>query len=399
MDLKDKIAGLAEKYFPEITEIRKHLHSKPELSFQEFNTSEFIANQLTALNIPFKKGFVKTGILAKLEAKNPGKKCIAIRADMDALPVEEKNEVSYRSLNPGIMHACGHDVHMSILLGCIRILNELKNEIEGTYLFVFQPGEEKLPGGAKLMLEEGLFKDQKPDMVLALHVLPGLESGKVGFKTGIYMASTDEIYLKIKGKGGHGAMPQDTIDPVLIASHIVVALQQLISRRANPMIPTVLSFGKFIANGATNVIPDEANLEGTFRTFNEKWRKEAHSLLHNTATKIAQSMGAECEVKILNGYPVLNNDERLTLSSIQFASQFLGKENVMELEMRMTAEDFAYFTQLYPSVFYRLGVMNKEKNINSALHTATFDADMSSLQTGMGTMAYIAALLQIQKKE
>jgi amidohydrolase len=399
MDLKDKIAGLAEKYFPEITEIRKHLHSTPELSFQEFNTSEFIANQLTALGIPFKKGFVKTGILAKLEAKNPGKKCIAIRADMDALPVEEKNEVSYRSLNPGIMHACGHDVHMSVLLGCIRILNELKNEIEGTYLFVFQPGEEKLPGGAKLMLEEGIFKDQKPEVVLGLHVLPDLESGKLGFKAGTYMASTDEIYLKIKGKGGHGAMPQDIIDPVLIASHIVVALQQIISRRANPMIPTVLSFGKFIANGATNVIPDEANLEGTFRTLNEKWRKQAHVLLHNTATKIAQSMGGECEVKILIGYPVLNNDERLTLSSSQLASQFLGKKNVMELEMRMTAEDFAYFTQLYPSVFFRLGIMNKGKNINSALHTATFDVDMSSLQTGMGAMAYIAALLQPKKQE
>ena len=398
MELKDRIEELAEKYYPELIEIRKHLHRNPELSFQEFKTSEFIVNQLNSLGIPFKKGFVKTGIVAKLEASNPGKKCIAIRADMDALPVEEKNEIPYRSLTPGVMHACGHDVHMSVLLGCIRILNELKNEIEGTYLFVFQPGEEKLPGGAKLMLEEGIFEENKPEAILGLHVLPNLEAGKLGFKSGTYMASTDEIYLKVKGKGGHGAMPHDTIDPVLIASHIVVALQQIVSRRANPLIPTVLSFGKFIANGATNVIPDEANLEGTFRTFNEKWRSEAHKLLTDTAKKLAESMGGECEINILIGYPVLKNDEYLTPASHKLAAQFLGKENVIELDMRTTSEDFAYFTQQYPSVFYRLGVMNKEKNIASELHTATFDADMSSLKTGMGAMAYLAALIQPEKQ-
>jgi amidohydrolase len=393
MELKEKITSLAEKYFPEVIEIRKHLHAHPELSFQEYNTSQYITDQLTSIGISFKKGYVKTGIVAKIEARNPSKRCIAIRADMDALPVLEKNEFLYRSVNEGIMHACGHDIHMSVLLGCIRILNEIKNEIDGTFLFIFQPGEEKLPGGAKLMLEEGIFDHQKPDVVLGLHVLPSLEAGKLGFRPGTYMASTDEIYLKIKGKGGHGAMPQDTIDPVLIASHIVVALQQLVSRKANPLIPTVLSFGKFIANGATNVIPDEAYLEGTFRTFDEKWRADAHVFLTEVAVKIAEGMGATCEVKILHGYPVLKNNEQFTAISAKLAAQFLGEENVAGLEMRMTSEDFAYFSQEYPVVFFRLGVMNKEKNITSALHTATFDADMSSLKVGMGAMTYIAALL------
>jgi amidohydrolase len=397
MERKEKIAFLAEKYYPEVIEIRKHLHSHPELSFVEYNTSDYIAAQLTSIGIPFKKGYVKTGIVARLEAKNPSQRCIAIRADMDALPVQEKNDVTYRSLNDGVMHACGHDVHMSVLLGCIKILNEMKDEIEGTFLFIFQPGEEKLPGGAKLMLDEGIFSNQIPDAVLALHVLPSLEAGKLGFKGGAYMASTDEIYITVKGKGGHGAMPQDTIDPVLIASHIVVALQQTVSRKANPIIPTVLSFGKFIANGATNVIPDEAYLEGTFRTFNEIWRSQAHRIIIETAEKIAESMGAKCEVKILSGYPVLNNDEHLTSFSSKLAGEFIGKENVIELEKRMTAEDFAYFSLHYPSVFYRLGVMNEKKNIISPLHSATFDVDMAALKTGMGAMAYIASLLQPRK--
>ena len=398
MVLKDKIADFAEKFYPEVIEIRKHFHSRPELSFQEYNTSGFIADQLTSLGVSFNKGFAKTGIIAKIEAKNPSKRCIAIRADMDALPIQEKNDLPFRSVNDGIMHACGHDVHMSVLLGCIRILNEIKSEIEGTFLFVFQPGEEKLPGGAKLMLEEGIFDDQKPDAILGLHVLPSLEAGKLGFRAGTYMASTDEIYIRIKGKGGHGAMPQDTIDPVVIASHIVVGLQQVVSRKANPIIPTVLSFGKFIANGATNVIPDEAYLEGTFRTFDEKWREDAHHIINEASARIAESMGARCELKIMHGYPVLKNDEYISSSSETLAIQYLGKENVVNLEMRMTSEDFAYFSQRFPSVFFRLGVRNKEQNITSELHTATFDVDMSSLKTGMGAMAYIAAILQPLKQ-
>lgn len=397
MELKERIALLAEKYYPESVELRKHLHINPELSFQEYKTSEFISQQLTSIGIKFEKGFVKTGIVAVIEGRNPGKKCIALRSDMDALPVQEQNEVPYRSMNEGVMHACGHDVHMSVLMGCIKILNELKKEIEGTYIFIFQPGEEKLPGGAKLMLEEGIFLNREPDAVLGLHVLPSLESGKLGFKSGRYMASTDEIYLRVKGKGGHGAMPQDTVDPVLIASHIVVGLQQLISRRANPMNPTVLSFGKFIANGATNVIPDEAYLEGTFRTFNEKWRNEAHTLLISFTKKMAEAMGADCEINILQGYPVLINDEKITEMSEMLAGQYIGKENVISLDMRMTSEDFAYYSQKYPSVFFRLGVMNKERNIDSALHTSTFDADMSAIRTGMGSLAYISASLNPQK--
>lgn len=396
MDLKTKINSLSERLYPEILETRNHLHMHPELSFAESATSDYIASELTNTGITFRRGFVKTGIVATLNMESEQPLCIAIRADMDALPIEEMNDIPYKSVYQGIMHACGHDVHMSVLLGCIKILKELKDELKAKFYFIFQPGEEKLPGGAKLMLEEGIFFAGEPDVILGLHVLPSLDSGKVGFRQGIYMASTDELYITVKGKGGHAAMPQDNVDPVLIASHIVVALQQLVSRRANPALPTVLSIGKFIANGATNVIPDTVQLEGTFRTFDEQWRIEAHAKMKQLAGMLAESMGGSCDFEVRNGYPVLVNDAAATRLASQFAGEYLGNEKVTELDLRMTAEDFAYFTQKYPAVFFRLGVRNKVKNIVSALHTAGFNIDEDALRTGMGTMAYIAASMAIK---
>ena len=390
MEPKERISRLSEKFFSDIREVRRHLHQHPELSFAENQTSDFIALQLEKLGVSYRRGFVKTGIVATLGKSQPGKPCIALRADMDALPIEEKNAVPYRSVNQGVMHACGHDMHMSILLGCICILKEMEEELKGKIYFIFQPGEELLPGGAKLMLEENIFDDAQPMAVLGLHVLPSLESGKTGFRPGIYMASTDELYLTVKGKGGHGAMPQDIVDPVLIASHIVVALQQIISRKANPTMPSVLTIGKFIANGATNVVPDEAKMEGTFRTLDETWRASAHNMMKKMAENLAESMGGSCEFIIKKGYPVLKNDPSLTLKASELAAQYLGRQNVTELDIRMTSEDFAYFSERYPSVFFRLGVKNEDKHITSALHSATFDADENALQTGMGTMAYLA---------
>lgn len=385
----DKIKLLAKEYLQEVTAIRRHLHANPELSGEEYKTSEYIAERLTEYGIPFKKDIAKTGIIARIEGGKSGK-LIALRADMDALPIKEVSGVAYQSCKDGVMHACGHDAHMASLLGTGKILNKLKNELNGIILLIFQPSEEKYPGGARMMLEEGIFDQEKPEVMIAQHVLPTLEAGKVGMRAGKYMASTDEIYLTVEGKGGHAATPDLVIDPVIIGAHILVALQQVVSRYAPPQIPTVLSFGKVIANGRTNVIPDSMVIEGTIRTFNEEWRARAHKHIEEIATGIAQSMGGSCEVFIDKGYPYLVNDEKLTDRAFSYAEAYLGKENVKKLDMRMTAEDFSYFSQQAPSLLYRLGVGNIAKGITSNLHTNTFDVDESSLETGIGMMAWFA---------
>ncbi len=382
----NKIKELSRNYLDDIKAIRTHLHQYPELSFEEFETSAFIQKKLDEYGIPYKNGFVKTGIVGKIEGKNPNKKVLALRADMDALPVKENDSHSICSKNSGVMHACGHDMHMASLLGTAKILQELKNEWEGTVLIIFQPGEELLPGGARMMMEEGAL-NPKPDLIIAQHVLPDMESGHVGFREGMYMASGDEIYLKIKGKGGHGAMPHRCDDTVLIASHIVVALQQVVSRRADIRIPTVLSFGRMIAEGATNIIPQEVAIEGTFRTMDEKWRAEAKQLITNIAQNTANGMGAVCEVDIKHGYPYLVNHIEHTRSAKGAAIAYLDSERVEDMDIRMTTEDFGFYSQKYPACFYRFGV-KKEKS--GGLHTSNFQADDQSLETSMGTMAYLA---------
>jgi amidohydrolase len=386
----DKIKSLAKNYHKDIVECRRHLHRNPELSFNEFQTQKFVEQKLKEFGIANVKQMAKTGVVALIEGKNPSKKSIALRADLDALPITETNNVEYKSLNEGVMHACGHDVHASSLLGVAKILNELKGEFEGTVKLIFQPGEEKLPGGASLMIKEGVLENPKPSTVLGQHVMPQINAGKVGFRKGLYMASTDELYVKVKGKGGHGAMPHLTIDPVLITAHMIVALQQIVSRNAKPSLPSVLSFGKVIANGATNVIPDEVYLEGTFRTLNEEWRNDAHAKMKKMAEQIAESMGGKCEFEIRRGYPFLINDEEVTERARKSAEEYLGKDKIEELEIWMAAEDFAFYSQKAPSCFYRLGVRNEAKGIISSVHTSTFDIDESALETGMGLMAWMA---------
>lgn len=392
--LVDKIKGLAEDNFNETLAIRRHLHRNPELSFLEFETSKYIQQKLSEIGIPYETGFVKTGIVAHIKGNNSEKKVVALRADMDALPIHENNNKSYCSVVPNVMHACGHDVHTATLLGAAKIINELKDHFEGTVKLIFQPGEEKLPGGAKLMIEAGALENPKSQTIIGQHVFPELEAGKVGFKPGMYMASTDEIYVTVKGKGGHAALPHQIVDPILISAHLITSLQQIVSRKAKPDVPSVLSFGKIIGNGATNVIPDIVQLEGTFRTMDENWRSEAHELMINMAEQIARSMGGDCEFRIDKGYPFLINDEELTHLIKNAAMEYLGAENVVELGLRMTAEDFAYYSQHMPACFYRLGVRNDKKGIVSNLHTSTFDIDESSLEIGMGLMAY-AALKQL----
>ncbi len=389
--MKEKIQALARQYHADTIACRRHLHAHPELSFEEVETGKFVAAQLAALGVEHTHGIAGNGVVALIKGKNPRKRTIALRADMDALPILEANEVPYKSQNEGIMHACGHDVHTSSLLGTLRILNELRSQFDGTIKCIFQPGEEKLPGGASLMIKAGVLENPRPSSIFGQHVHPPLHAGMIGLKSGIYMASADEIYVTIKGRGGHGAMPQDCIDPVIITAQIIVALQQVVSRYADPAVPTVLTFGKVNSTGgATNIIPNEVKLEGTFRTMHEKWRAEAHKRMKRIAEGIAKGYGAACEFYIMKGYPVLLNHEELTKRTKNWAIEFLGKSNVVDLPLRMTAEDFAYFSQAMPACFYRLGTGNPERGITSPIHTDTFDIEEAALETGMGLMAWLA---------
>ncbi len=387
--MQAKIKEKALSLLPEIIGLRRHFHRYPELSLQEYKTSEFIEEKLREYGISYEKGIAKTGIIAWIYGKNPAKKCIALRADMDALPVEESNDVDFKSQNAGVMHACGHDVHMASLLGTAQILNSLKDSFEGTVMLIFQPSEEKSPGGASIMLDEGIFDKRKPEAIFAFHVLPEMNVGRVGFKSGNYMASADEIYLTVKGKGGHAGTPHMNIDPVVIASHIVIALQQIVSRNAPPTIPSILSFGKVEAKGATNVVPNEVRLEGTLRTFNEEWRKEALSKIRKMSEGIAESMGGFCEVHIAKGYPVLTNDADLTNFAKFCAQDFLSTEKVEDMDLRMTAEDFAFFAQEIPGCYFRVGTRKIGSEITN-LHTSGFTIDEEALQYSMGLMAYLA---------
>ena len=368
---------------------RRHLHSHPELSFHEVETSAFVAKKLDELGLQYQR-MADNGLVALIKGEKPSDKVVALRADMDALPILEANDVPYKSQNTGIMHACGHDAHTSSLLGTAKILTGLTSQFGGTVKLIFQPAEEKLPGGASLMIKEGVLENPKPQAVIGQHVMPLIDAGKVGFRAGKYMASADEIYVTVRGKGGHAAQPQQNIDPVLITAHILTALQQVVSRFADPKTPSVLSFGKVIANGATNVIPNEVYLEGTFRTMDEKWRAEAHIKMKKLAEGIAESMGGSCEFNIMKGYPFLVNEEKLTAATRASAEEYLGKENVLDLDIWMAAEDFAYYSQVADSCFYRLGTRNESRGITSSVHTPTFDVEESALQLSTGLMAYLA---------
>ncbi len=389
--LKEKIKHLAEEHFEENVAIRRFLHQHPELSFQEIKTGLYIAQQLKDMGIGYQHGIADNGVVGIIKGKDPGTKMIALRADIDALPITETNDVPYKSVNKGIMHACGHDVHTTSLLGTARILQQIKDHFNGSIKLIFQPAEERLPGGASIMIKQGVLDNPAPISILGQHVHPPLETGKIGLKPGIYMASADELYMTIKGKGGHGALPHDCIDPVLITSHIVSAMQQLVSRRASPAMPTVLTWGKINSTGgSTNIIPNEVKLMGTFRTMDEEWRFEAHRILKQLAEGMAKSMGGSCELDIMVGYPTLYNDIPFTQKVRTYAESFLGVENVVELPIRMTAEDFAFYSQKLPACFYRLGTGNVAKGITSPIHTSTFDVDESCLKTSTGLMAWLA---------
>jgi amidohydrolase len=388
-----KIKKLTTKYFPEIVSIRRHLHRYPELSGEEHETMEFVASKLNEYGIPCQKGIAETGVVGLIRGRNPDGMCIALRADLDALAIQELNDHDYCSLHPGKMHACGHDVHMACLLGAARILNEIKDQLSGTVKLIFQPSEETYPGGARRMIAAGVLDNPAPSFVIAQHVFPLLPAGHVGFKQGIFMASTDEFTITVKGRGGHGAMPHIAVDPILIASHIVIALQQITSRNADPLVPTVVTVGRFIGEGRTNVIPDEVQLQGTIRTFEEEWRKEMHQKIETLVTGIATSMGGEASLTIAHGYPFVFNDERLTGRLTELAAEYLGHECVKPVPQKMGAEDFSYYGREVPSCLFVLGMADHIKGIGQNLHTARFNVDESCLETGTGILTWFAVRL------
>jgi len=388
MSIQDKIREDAGKIFGEIVALRREIHSKPELAFEEFQTSALVKKCLSSWGIEFTE-MAKTGVVAMIQGGKPGK-TIALRGDMDALPILEENDVPYVSKNAGKMHACGHDVHTSSLLGTAKILNSHRQELPGAIKLIFQPSEERTPGGASVMIREGVLANPDVKNIIGQHVMPLLDTGKIGIRPGMYMASADEIYLTIHGKGGHGAHPHMTIDPVAIAAQVIVAAQTIISRRLDPRIPAVLTFGKVIANGATNVIPDKVLIEGTFRTMDEPNRELAHRLIEETIQGISKSMGGKADLSIEKGYPVLFNDEMLTARTRASIEEFMGKENVVDLDLWMAAEDFAWYTHQVPGCFYRLGTRNESKGIVHGLHTSRFNVDEDALKISTGLMAWIA---------
>lgn len=388
--IEPQIKELAKKYLPEFIAVRHHIHANPELSYAEFETSAFIQQKLAALNIPFQVK-ATTGVIGIIEGRNPGKRIVALRADMDALPILEENDVPYKSTKPGIMHACGHDVHTACLLGAAKILQELKQEWEGTVKLIFQPGEEKNPGGASLLIQEGVLENPAPQSIYALHVHTTLPVGKLSFRGGMVMASADEIYITIKAKGGHAAAPHLTADPILIASQLVLALQQVVSRNNNPFNPSVLSITSIQGGNTTNVIPSEVKLMGTFRAMDEAWRFEAHRLITKIATELVESLGAQIHLKIDVGYPFVLNNEALSAAARKKAEAFIGAHNVEETELRMGAEDFAYYSHKIPGCFFRLGTYNPAKGMFTGVHTPTFNIDEDAIELGIGMMALLGA--------
>jgi len=392
--LLEQIKTLSSKYAPEFIQVRHHLHAHPELSFKEFETSRFVQDKLKSWNIDHTT-MATTGVVGLIYGKNPAEKIIALRADMDALPIHELNQVPYRSLHDGVMHACGHDVHTSCLLGAAKILNELREEWTGTIKLIFQPGEEKNPGGASILIKEGVLENPAPQAIFALHVNPALPVGKLSFRSGMVMASADEIYITIKGKGGHAAAPHLTVDTILMAAQIVINLQQVVSRMNNPFNPCVLSITAIQGGNTTNVIPSEVKLTGTFRAMNEEWRFKAHEIIKNICHHTAAMAGGEIDVLIDVGYPFVINNDTLTMTAKRQAAQFAGSENVEETEMRMGAEDFAFYSHQIPACFFRLGVGNPHKKITSGVHTPIFDIDEAAIENGIGMMAWLAATASI----
>ena len=391
-ELKEVITTKVSAIYEKIKGYREHLHQNPELSYKEFNTMEYVAAKLKEIGIPYEKGVAGTGIIGIIRSSkhSENQACIGLRADLDALPIQEQNTASYKSKVDGVMHACGHDVHTSILLGAAEILFELREDLEHPVKLIFQPGEEKNPGGASLLIEAGVLENPKVKEMYALHVFPELEVGKLAIRPGLNMASCDELHLEIIGVGGHGAMPEKCINPILIGSEFIIEAQNIIHKSCPKEVPCVISFGHFDALGATNVIPERAEIKGTFRTMNEEWRGKAAILLMDLANNLENKYKGNVNLEISKGYPFLKNDEELTEKLKTKFESFFGPEKIEGLALRMTSEDFSFYSQTIPVCFFRLGVGNKEKGIIYSVHHPKFDIDSACLKTGMLAMIQAA---------
>lgn len=385
-----KIKEIVESSFLTLIEWREHLHANPELSFKEEETSAFVASKLEAMGIPFEKGVAGTGIVALIKGRNPEKQCLALRADLDALPIVEENDVPYKSKIEGVMHACGHDVHTTCLLGAAKVIQHLKDEFEGTVKLIFQPGEEVLPGGASLMIKEGVLENPKVDKIAALHVFPSMDVGKIGFRPGQYMAACDELYIEVKGKGGHAALPSEYNNPIMIIAELLPKLEAYVESLSDGTSPYIFAIGKLQADGATNVIPQSAFAQGTLRTMDEAWRQQIHDKMMVFTSEFLASKNAQGELRIAKGYPSLLNNEHFTKQSMLSAKDYLGPENVEEMDIRMTAEDFSFYSQITPACFFRLGIRNEDLGITYGVHHPKFDIDQNALKVGAGVMAQIA---------
>ncbi len=398
MELIDTIKQLAHEQREQVIEWRRWMHRHPELSQEEYGTMAFVAERLTEMGLEPRTGIGKTGVMAMLRgAHEPDSYCVALRADYDALPIVEATGLDFASENPGVMHACGHDMHTCSLLGAVKILVQLRQQMHGSLMFIFEPSEEKYPGGARMMMEDGLFDEVLPNEIYSFHCLPEMDCGRVGMKKGRYMASTDELYWTIQGRGGHGATPHLSVDPIVVASHIVVALQQIVSRNAAPMMPTVLTIGKIEdVGGRTNIIPEVVKMQGIIRTFDPQWRLDAHERIRKISCGVAEAMGADCDLFIDYGYPPVINDDACTQQVHDNACAFLGKENVEWLDLRMTAEDFAFFQQKIPSCYFRIGI-HEPGTPFSNLHRPNLIVDERSLELANGLVAY-NALMALQNQ-
>jgi amidohydrolase len=373
----------------EVIQLRRHFHRHPELSYEETETSSYICSWLQKNGISFRKDIAGTGIIGTIKGEAKGSRVIAIRAEMDALPISERNKTEYSSLNPGRMHACGHDAHMAMLMGTTKLLNSIKEHIGGTILLIFQPGEEKSPGGARLVIESGELCNPKPDIIIAQHILPELATGKVGYKSGRYMASCDEIYITVTGKGGHAALPGLTTDQIYIASNLVIRLKNRMSeQQAVKNIPTVLGIGRISGEGATNIIPEKVYISGTFRTFDEDWRSEGLDLVGQISAETEEEFGVKIDVNIAEGYPVLFNDEHLTSKAIELSAELLGEDKIETYDIRMSSDDFSFYSALAPSLYYRIGILKKGTEMLK-LHTADFDIDEDGLETGVANLSWL----------
>ncbi|MEN9699701.1 MAG: hypothetical protein RLZZ301_899 [Bacteroidota bacterium] len=389
---KSEIQAEIEAIQAQVIAWRRHIHAHPEPSFQEFETMEYVARILTEHGVSHQKGVAETGIVAIIRADSHPQDmpCVALRADLDALPIDEQTNHEFKSTRAGYMHACGHDVHTSILLGVALVLQRHRNNLPKPIKLIFQPGEEQSPGGASLMMAAGVLSNPEVESLVALHVYPEFEVGEIGIKSGLYMASSDEIHVQIEGVGGHGALPERCINPIQMGLDWIQSCQALVKERCPQDVPQVLSFGRFEALGSTNVIPSSAQIKGTFRTMNEQWRAQVHQLLAEQATEISARYGAKLDLQIAKGYPFLQNDEVFTAHVKAVLSDTFGPEHIHELGLRMTAEDFAFYSQQKPVCFFRLGVGNQANGIVHAVHHPQFDVDERSLEVGMLAMASIA---------